>query len=480
MKKYSIIKGCMFLVLLMGVGCKKYLDINENPNATNNPPLTGLLANVTSLTANNSFDISDWVSYYTQYLASPSEASTSDTYQQSDPSGAWGDVYNVLSDCFDMRKFAEQKGWKAYVGVADILTACNLSMASNVWGDMPYSEAFVGVQNLTPKYDGQQALYDTCLNLLDRGIAIMQSVTPDDQFDGTGDFIHGGKARAWVKTGFALKARLLALVSKTSQYSATAVLAAVDSAYTSNNDDAQVTKFVVNNPWNAVAVSNANLILDGWLSSYFINATNGATYGVFDPRLPFITNAADSGKYDGVFYPAGSYRGTPNGSGYQGVKNTDHVQCYLDVDKWYSSPNSPLQIITNSEIRFIEAEAAFRAGDKGRAYGAYIAGITASMQKLGVPADSITKYTANPVVAVGQNNLTLSLIMKEKYVACFLLPVTWDDMRRFDYAYKNFTLPVNAELDNFIRRGDYPSSATSRNGKNVPAWERTDHLWWDK
>jgi hypothetical protein len=44
-----------------------------------------------------------------------------------------------------------------------------------------------------------------------------------------------------------------------------------------------------------------------------------------------------------------------------GTRNTDHAQSYLDVDKWYSSTNSPLQIITNAECRFIEAEAALRA-----------------------------------------------------------------------------------------------------------------------
>jgi hypothetical protein len=70
--------------------------------------------------------------------------------------------------------------------------------------------------------------------------------------------------------------------------------------------------------------------------------------------------------------------------------------------------------------------------------------------------------------------------MKEKYVATFLLPVAWVDMRRFDYNYKDFALPANATLNTFIRRGDYPSSATARNGKNVPAWSRTDHLWWDQ
>jgi hypothetical protein len=221
-------------------------------------------------------------------------------------------------------------------------------------------------------------------------------------------------------------------------------------------------------------------LLDAWLSSYFVNATNGATYGVFDPRLPQITEATDSGYYQGVNYPAGAYRGTPNGAGYQGKRNTDHVQCYVDVDKWYSSTNSPLEIITNTECRFIEAEAAFRANNMSRAYDAYIAGITASMKKLEVPSDSISKYLANPAVSVGAANLTLNLIMKEKYIACFLMPVTWVDMRRTDYAYKNFNLPVDASLPTFIRRMDYPSTEISRNGANVPAVERTDHLWWDQ
>jgi len=107
MKKYSIIISSLLLILILTAGCKKYLDVNINPNATSNPPIAGLLANVTSLTANNSFDIADWVSYYTQYLASPSEASSGDTYDQRDPSGTWGDIYNVLTDCYDMRKFAE-------------------------------------------------------------------------------------------------------------------------------------------------------------------------------------------------------------------------------------------------------------------------------------------------------------------------------------------------------------------------------------
>lgn len=469
MKKYSIIFSFIAFLAIMA-GCQKYLDINENPNAAAEPPVDGMLANTTHLTPYNEFYLSNYTSYYVQYLASPSISGTADTYQQSDPSTAWGSIYNTLADLYDMRRFAAEKGLTAYMGVADILTALNLSMGSNFWGDMPYSEAFVGVDNLAPKYDDQKVVYDTCLALIDRGISRLSDPAVADELNGPSDFIHHGDAAAWVKTAYSLKARLLNQISKTPAYSATAVLTAIDNAYKTNADDAQITEFEVRNPWAQAARNNANLLLDAWLGAYFVDATNGVIYSVFDPRLPQITDTT-------MFL---DYRGTPNGAGFQGTRNTDHAQCYLDVGKFYSSDNSPLVVLTNSEVRFIEAEAALRGGQPTRAYNAYLAGIKANMTKMNVPQDSINKYLANPLVAVGESNLTLKLIMKEKYVACFLQPVTWVDMRRFDYNYKDFHMPANATLPTFIRRGDYPSTETSRNGSNVPSYERTDKLWWDK
>jgi SusD/RagB-like outer membrane lipoprotein len=464
-RQLIIFIGCVLLLS----SCKKYLDINQNPNAGERPPINGLLANVTNTAAINVFRIGDWTNYYTQYLASPSEASTIDTYDDVDASGAWDGCYNIMTDLYHMKIFAAEKGFNAYIGVSDILMALHINMLTNVWGDIPYSEAFLGAQNLHPKFEDQKSLYDTCLALLDAGIAALQQPDADGEIDANSDFIHGGDAGAWIKTAHALKARMLNQISKTAEYNPDAVLNELKQAYTSNDDDAQITAFDGFNPWAQEAYNNAALLLDGWLSAYFINATNGTIYGVFDPRLPDITDTTQFG----------DYRGTVNGAGGNGDPS-DPRECYLTVGKWYSNDNSPLQIITYAECKFMQAEAAFRKGLLDSGYNAYIAGITANMQKIGVADAAIQDYINDPAVGVGSENLTLQLIMKEKYVAMFLSPVTWDDMRRTDYNYKDFMLPENAVLSTFIRRLNYPSNEISRNGENVPSVQMTDHLWWDQ
>jgi hypothetical protein len=391
-----------------------------------------------------------------------------DIYNNVNGSSTWTGLYDVMTDLYDMRRFSLEKGLNAYLGVSDILMALNLDMTTNLWGDVPYSEAFQGVSNLTPKLDNQKDLYDTCLALVARGISELTQPDANDELDKSSDFIHGGNAAAWLKTAYALRARLYTLVSKRSGYDPDKILSALASAYTSNSDDAQITVFQVRNPWAQVALNNSKLDLDGWLSSYFVNATNGTTYGVKDPRLPLIATLT---RFN-------DYRGTPNGKGRTG-SGTNKEESYLGYGSVYSSDNAPLVIISYAECKFMEAEADFRKSDKAAAYNAYLAGINANMQKLGVPTADAQAYINDPAVSVGANNLTLQLILKEKYVATFLNPVAWDDMRRNDYNYPGFTLPLNAALPTFIRRMNYPTNEVSTNGKNVPSVQLTDALWWD-
>ncbi len=171
-----------------------------------------------------------------------------------------------------------------------------------------------------------------------------------------------------------------------------------------------------------------------------------------------------------------------NGAGNKGPgNNTVKDENYIAISSPWTGDTSPLLIVTFAELKFIEAEAAF-ATDKTRSYNAYLAGIAANMDKLQVPAADKATYLADPNVAVGSAALTKELIFKEKYVATYLNPEAFNDVRRNDYNYKNFTLPVGSVLPSFIRRLDYPLVAErNKNGANVPAAvPRTTKLWWDQ
>ncbi|MEP7141392.1 MAG: SusD/RagB family nutrient-binding outer membrane lipoprotein [Ferruginibacter sp.] len=458
-----------FIASFVFSSCKKYLDVNQNPNAAVRPPDDGLLIGTTQNTALNVFRVADITSYYVQYLANTSLAGATDTYEPIDASGTWTSLYSNMTDLYDLQKLSSERGALKYEGVAKIMMAMNLALVHNLWGAAPYSNAFAG-ETLTPTYDDAHVIYDSCISLLNAGIVLLGTPQTIFPLNKDADLIHHGNTAAWIKTAHALKARLLNQLSKTPQYSAASISAELAAAYTSTGDDAYITTFDIRNPWNQEAVDNAALNLDGWLSSNYVNAMKGTTYGIFDPRLPFTASLTKFG----------DYRGTRNGGDRVG-NGTSKEESYISLTGYYSSTGSPLYIITFEEMKFIEAEVAFRSNDLSKAYAAYLAGITANMNKTGVAAAARDIYITDPTVSVGQANLTLDLIFKEKYKALFLSPVTWDDARRYDYKYQGFQLPLNVATATFIRRLVYPTFETGRNSENTPpVSDVTQHLWWDQ
>ncbi|WP_162550004.1 SusD/RagB family nutrient-binding outer membrane lipoprotein [Hymenobacter nivis] len=130
---------------------------------------------------------------------------------------------------------------------------------------------------------------------------------------------------------------------------------------------------------------------------------------------------------------------------------------------WYARDIAGyFEVITYHELKFIEAEAAFRAGNKARALAALKEGIRAHMKKIGaggtfsppavtLPAITdaqIAAYLASAAVPQTEADLTtLRPIMEQKYIALFLNPDSWSDLRRLDFdpnIYVNFTYPSNA------------------------------------
>ena len=130
---------------------------------------------------------------------------------------------------------------------------------------------------------------------------------------------------------------------------------------------------------------------------------------------------------------------------------------------WYARDLGYFEVITYYELKFIQAEAAFRAGNLQLAYTALREGVRANMAKVGVggtfspptvtfPAITTAQITACLASAAMPQTpaaVTLRQIMEQKYLAMFLNPDVWSDLRRLDFRpdiYVNFTYPSRASL----------------------------------
>ena len=166
---------------------------------------------------------------------------------------------------------------------------------------------------------------------------------------------------------------------------------------------------------------------------------------------------------------------------------------------YYGKENSPQLIAIYFELRFIEAEAALRAGNSDRAATALNAAVKAQLDLVTPNVVALLNKEGGDVDAYNDQvdayktafasetstSVTLDKIMTEKYKAMFTMNIeTLTDLRRHDFAYPSggyLSLPNEATLPQFIRRGLYPQAEIDNNFDNVPTGiSMTDRLWWDR
>lgn len=347
---------------------------------------------------------------------------------------------------------AEEDHWNA-VGIAKILMAYNYSVATDLWGEVPFSEALQGRENRTPVFDSQEQVYTGIQNLLDQAIADLGK--PSVANVGVADFYYNGNSASWIKAAYALKARFYNHLSKKDPAgSANNVLSAVANAFENNNESLIFKSFTTDatgeHPW----FQELNDRSHHAISSTFFNIIDN----LGDPRGEFWF-----GLVDGEVVPA------PNG-----VALTDQGgNIYSRASRDYLTATSPLPIITYDEIKFLEAEAHLRLNQKPEAYEAYLDGIEAAMQRAGVSDDDIDSYLTKGIIAVGADNLTLDHIITQKYVAFWLFqPIeAYNDYRRTLIPTMNN--PVGPPPNRF----PYPQDEVAAN-PNVPSRTIQNKVWW--
>lgn len=96
-------------------------------------------------------------------------------------------------------------GFNTVAGAARVMEAYVLYTLVDMFGDVPFSEALMGIDNPSPRADDDATVYAAATAILDEAIANLSS--PSGTFGN--DLFYGGSASAWLKAATTLKLRML-------------------------------------------------------------------------------------------------------------------------------------------------------------------------------------------------------------------------------------------------------------------------------
>lgn len=235
---------------MVTAGCRKYLDVNNDPNVARDitPPLllsSGQINLASALGVDLNINGSIWAQYWTQ---SPT-ASQYKTYEQylptaSDYDREWGLLYNgALADFDKMETIAGEQGQKQYIAIAKLMKAYTFQVITDAWGDIPFSQALSGDPDngaiLAPTYDNQSIVYDGIINMINEALTLIDASDP--LHPGNDDLIFGGNMDLWERFANTLKLKVYLRLSQVNPGKAQAGIASMGAAsFLGNGENAQV------------------------------------------------------------------------------------------------------------------------------------------------------------------------------------------------------------------------------------------------
>ena len=247
MKKYIYITSGLAIALLSLSSCQHELDtFNDNPN---NPtqlstPTTLLTSAEVGTISNSTGNLPRTLSLFTQHTngnAFQSLDYTNYFITETDNETDWSNIYQAgLSLNQIITQFGDKNPY--YDGMARVLMAMNIGYATDVWGDVPFTEAFKGVNNFSPKYDTQQEVISQIQSYLDKAIVdFAKPVSANKNLPSNNDIFYGGDISKWTKLAYAIKARYALRLSKVDATAAQKALDYSQKALASNSDNLMAT-----------------------------------------------------------------------------------------------------------------------------------------------------------------------------------------------------------------------------------------------
>ncbi len=366
-------------------------------------------------------------------------------------SNGWRDFYiEPLANYQRIIKIADDTKNPNYKAVALIMQSWVFSVLTDLYGDIPYTDALKGSTSLKPTYDAQKDVYADLIKTL-KSANDMINLT-DNSLAISGDILYSGNMLKWKKFANSLSLRILNRMNGKMDVSADINRILSDPGkyplLASNADNVQLS-YLAGVPNNNPVSENRKTRDDHRVSATLIDKMKDLK----DARLAVYADLPADG---------GDYKGVPNG-----LSNSDANALGLSktskVGSYFTAATAPGVVMTYAELLFIKSELAYKGiASAGDAAANYRDAITASFKQYNLTPSS--EYLTANILKSGPDGYTQ--IMEQKWIALYGQGLeAWTEYRRT--GIPALKAPVsNANNDVIPTRLAYPGSEESLNFAN--------------
>lgn len=451
--------------------CEDFLDVNTSKDSATSVTVDQLLPTACFYASQINYDHAEYGVYLAQALTT-GEKSQTGVYAYS---AGWEFLsmnrhpqwrrhfYDLGANINEMYAAAEEINSRNFILIGRTIMLLSTMLTTDVFGDMPRSNAYT---TTSPTYDSQASIYDWMFQEADELIALYEDKSWTENADNIPisqkmDRIYAGDLKKWELYTKALRARLW--LRKLPNWENTPAVCShivqlVDEVLDDPNWEEPLYHYdggtsEQNCPWGPYAPtinsweSRANRLATSIPTKFFGYAllggyerkTTNRRYAL-DPRAEKMMTPRESSTGSG----SDAMRWLESNIGMDAsMKITYYPDLFAsEGNNPYTSNTGYIALMTDEELLFIKAEAQYWGGDKAAAYETTKQAVLRSMERYGIresdlSGTALTRYERFFEVRLpGATTFSISDLMQQKFVAMYLQPELWTDVRRYNYSSK--------------------------------------------